>query len=246
MKTDFERLVESVRRASRVAVLTGAGISAESGIPTFRVAGGLWEGHRIQDVATPEAFARDPRRVWEFYEARRRGAAKASPNPGHVALAEMEDRFSEFLVATQNVDGLHRRAGSRKLVELHGSLARRRCPSCATCVEGLEPLETLPPPCECGGRFRPDIVWFGEILPAVAWSAAEEAARRSEVFLVVGTSAEVYPAAGLALIAADSGAKVFEINPEATSLSSLFAGAIREPAAIALPRLLGALIESST
>ena len=241
MERDFERLVLGLRNARRVSVLTGAGMSAESGIATFRGAGGLWEGHRIEDVATPEAFARDPRRVWEFYEARRRGAAKAKPNPGHLALAEMEGRFAEFLIATQNVDGLHSRAGSRNLVELHGSLARRRCPSCATCVEGLEPLETLPPPCECGGRFRPDIVWFGEILPPAAWSSAEEAARRSEVFLVVGTSAEVYPAAGLALIAADAGAKVFEINPEATSLSALFSGAIREPAGVALPRVVAAL-----
>ncbi len=241
MAPDFDRLVKSLSRARRVAVLTGAGMSAESGIKTFRGAGGLWEGHRIEDVATPEAFARDPRRVWEFYEARRRSAARAVPNSGHAALAEMENRFDEFLVATQNVDDLHRRAGSRNLVELHGSLARRRCPSCAASIAGLEPLETLPPPCPCGGSFRPDIVWFGEMLPPEAWRRAEESARRSDVFLVIGTSAEVYPAAGLALIAADSGATVFEINPESTSLSRLLSGSIREPSGVALPRILAAL-----
>lgn len=241
MRDPFETLVGALRNARRVAVLTGAGISAESGIPTFRDAGGLWEGIRFEDVATPEAFGRNPTRVWEFYEARRRAAAAALPNAGHVALAKLEERFDDFLLATQNVDGLHRRAGSRNLVELHGTLARRRCPSCGASVEGLEPLKDLPPPCQCGGRFRPDIVWFGEMLPPAAWSAAEKAAREAQVYLVVGTSAEVYPAAGLALIAADGGAKLFEINPSSTSLSRVFEGVLREPAGVALPRLLEAL-----
>jgi len=242
MTLTFDRLVRALLGAQRVSVLTGAGVSAESGIATFRGAGGLWEGHRIEDVATPEAFAADPLKVWRFYEARRRAARDAQPNAGHRALAEMEDRFPEFLVATQNVDGLHRRAGSRSLVELHGSVARRFCVACREPEEDLEPIGELPPVCiSCSGMMRPDIVWFGEPLPRDAWRRAEDAARRCEVYLVVGTSAEVYPAAGLALVAADAGAEVFEINPAATSLSSAFTGALRETSGVALPRLLEAL-----
>jgi NAD-dependent deacetylase len=244
MSSDFDRLVAALRRATRVSVLTGAGISAESGIPTFRGAGGLWEGHRIEEVATPEAFHADPVKVWRFYEARRRAARAAAPNPGHAALAAMEARFPRFLLATQNVDGLHRRAGSRRLVELHGSIERRYCVSCRRAEDDLEPIETLPPTCgSCGGMMRPDIVWFGEPLPVDAWDDAQTAARESEVYLVVGTSAEVYPAAGLALVAADAGAAVFEINPAQTSLSPMFTGAIREPSGLALPRILDALQE---
>lgn len=242
MPSALDRLVSALRSASRVSVLTGAGVSAESGIATFRGAGGLWEGHRIEDVATPGAFAEDPERVWRFYEMRRRNAAIALPNPGHAALAAMEERFADFLLATQNVDGLHRRAGSRKLVELHGSISRRYCVACREGEEGLEPLEPLPPACgSCGGMQRPDIVWFGEPLPVDAWRRAEAAARRADVYLVVGTSAEVYPAAGLALVAADSGADVFEINPAETALSPVFAGAIREPSGVVLPRIVEAL-----
>ena len=242
MPADFDSLVGALRNARRVGVLTGAGVSAESGIATFRGAGGLWEGHRIEDVATPEAFAADPERVWRFYEARRRGARAAEPNPGHAALAAMEARFPEFLVATQNVDGLHRRAGSRELVELHGSIERRFCVRCRASEADLEPLERLPPACpDCGGMQRPDIVWFGEALPVDAWRRAEAAARSADVYLVVGTSAEVYPAAGLALVAADSGAEVFEINPAATALSPVFSGAIRGASGAVLPRLLAAL-----
>ncbi|HET9794971.1 MAG TPA: Sir2 family NAD-dependent protein deacetylase, partial [Thermoanaerobaculia bacterium] len=204
----------------------------------------LWEGHRIEDVATPEAFAEDPERVWRFYEARRRHARDARPNPGHAALAAMEEKFPGFLLATQNVDGLHRRAGSRNVVELHGSIERRYCVRCRRMAEDLEPLEILPPPCAgCGGIMRPDIVWFGEPLPVEAWADAQDAARAADVYLVVGTSAEVYPAAGLALIAADAGAEVFEINPAETALSPVFAGAIREPSGVALPRILSALEE---
>jgi NAD-dependent deacetylase len=236
--------VDALRSASRVSVLTGAGVSAESGIATFRGAGGLWEGHRIEEVATPEAFAEDPARVWRFYEARRRAVREAAPNSGHAALAAFEARFAAFHVATQNVDGLHRRAGSRNLVELHGSVERRYCVVCRRTESDLEPIDVLPPLCRaCGGMMRPDIVWFGEPLPVEAWEDARQAAREAQVYLVVGTSAEVYPAAGLALVAADAGAAVFEINPAETALSPMFAGAIREPSGAALPRMLEALAE---
>jgi NAD-dependent deacetylase len=207
MPSDFDRLVSALRSATRVSVLTGAGVSAESGIATFRGAGGLWEGHRVEEVATPEAFAEDPGRVWRFYEARRRAVREATPNAGHAALAALERRFPDFHVATQNVDGLP--------------------PLCAA----------------CGGMMRPDIVWFGEPLSVEAWEDARQAAREAQVYLVVGTSAEVYPAAGLALVAADAGAAVFEINPAETTLSPMFAGAIREPSGAALPRILAALEE---
>ena len=242
MLTDLDRLVSALRSASRVSVLTGAGVSAESGIATFRGGGGLWEGHRIEEVATPGAFADDPERVWRFYEMRRRNARDARPNPGHEALAAMEQRFPDFVLATQNVDGLHRRAGSRKVVELHGSISRRWCVACRSEEDDLEPLETLPPPCgACGAMMRPGIVWFGEALPVDAWARAEAAARSADVYLVVGTSAEVYPAAGLALVAARAGAKVYEINPAETALSRSFAGAIREPSGVALPRIVRAI-----
>jgi NAD-dependent protein deacetylase/lipoamidase len=238
----MDALVADLRAARRVAVLTGAGVSAESGVPTFRGPGGLWEQFRIEEVATPEAFSRNPRRVWEFYEARRRVVRTALPGAAHRSLAAMEGMFEDFLLATQNVDGLHARAGSRRLVELHGSLSRSRCVSCAVCIEGLEPYPHLPPACpSCGGLLRPDVVWFGELLPAAAWSCADSAARGAEVFLVVGTSAEVHPAAGLALSAAGSGAAVYEINPEPTALPLGLATAIRAPAGRVLPEILASL-----
>ena len=242
MPSDFDRLVTALRPATRVSVLTGAGMSAESGIATFRGAGGLWEGHRVEEVATPEAFAADPVKVWRFYEERRRAVKDAAPNPGHEALVRLEARYPRLLVATQNVDGLHRRAGSRNLVELHGSIERRYCVVCRRTEQDLEHIDALPPVCPaCGGTMRPDIVWFGEPLSVEGWEDARQAARESQVYLVVGTSAQVYPAAGLALVAADAGAAVFEINPAETTLSPMFAGAIREPSGIALPRLLAAL-----
>lgn len=230
----FERVTAALARASRVAALTGAGVSAESGLPTFRGKGGLWEGHRVEEVATPEAFERDPTLVWSFYEARRRAVAAARPNGAHRALARLEPRYRQFLLATQNVDGLHRRAGSRRLVELHGSLARIRCTRCAAVAETLGAIEVLPPRCACGGLQRPDVIWFGELLPAGALEAAAEAAAHADVYLVVGTSAEVYPAAGLALLAAERGAEVFEINPEATALSPVCAGVLRASAGAVL------------
>lgn len=238
---DFERIIDALSKADRVAVLTGAGVSAESGIPTFRGAGGLWEGHAIEDVATPEAFARDPSLVWDFYSARRQAALASSPNAAHRALAEMETRFLEFHLATQNVDGLHGRAGSRRVAELHGSLERVRCAGCGSARDWTDDLAFGRPRCGCGGLFRPAIVWFGEALPAEVWREAERAARTADVYLVVGTSGEVYPAAGLAIAAAREGAAVFEINPEATSLARFFSGALREPAARALPRLFTVL-----
>ena len=182
-----------------MAVLTGAGVSAESGVPTFRAADGLWEGHRVEDVASPDGFRRDPRLVWQFYNGRRANVARVRPNPGHEALSGLEARFSRrFTLVTQNVDGLHQQAGNQNVLEIHGSLRRTRCAECGAVRDrGLDVLADMPT-CElCGGLFRPDIVWFGEMLPQSIWEQAVEAAESCDVFLVVGTSAVVHPAAGL-------------------------------------------------
>jgi NAD-dependent deacetylase len=228
-------------RSGAIAVLTGAGISAESGIATFRGAGGLWEGHRIEEVAHPSAWARDPMTVWRFYEARRVQGATCSPNRGHLGLAELERRVTgRFTLATQNVDGLHRHAGSRNVLELHGSLWRVRCVDCGLEVENrVVPLPQLPPRCAaCGGVQRPAIVWFGEVLPQDVFAAAVDAARSCDLFLVVGTSAVVQPAASLAMLAADAGAQVWEVNPERTPLTGLVDRTWRSPAGEAMDEVV--------
>lgn len=227
-------------RARRVFVLTGAGVSAESGLPTFRGAGGLWEGHRVEDVATPGAFARDPALVWRFYDARRTALAGVAPNAAHVALAAMErsGRFEAFTLATQNVDGLHRDAGSTGVLEIHGSIRRVRCVTCGRETDDRRaPMPEIPPRCPCGGLLRPAVVWFGEGLPPDVFDAAADAARRCDLCLVIGTSALVHPAASLPLMAAAHGAVLIEVNPDETPVSHLAAAALRAPAAEVLPLL---------
>jgi NAD-dependent deacetylase len=221
---ELDRAAALLRRAERVAVLTGAGISAESGIPTFRDAGGLWAGHVIEDVATPSAFRRDPKLVWEFYNERRAKLRSVVPNPGHLALVRLEERLGpgRFAVITQNVDGLHRLAGSRTIHELHGNLARTRCTGCGRIEDrGLEPLGDLPKCPQCSALLRPDIVWFHELLPTGPWEAAETAVAKSDLLIVVGTSAIVHPAAGLIQTAKTLGRPVVECNTQATAASSL-------------------------
>ncbi len=233
-------------RAGRpLAVLTGAGVSAESGLPTFRGAGGLWEGHRAEELATPGAFARDPVNVWRFYEWRRNAVRSARPNDAHLALARIEAHLPRMTLITQNVDELHRAAGSRRLLELHGSILRDRCSGCGTVTPAPDvPRDPLPPRCaSCGSLLRPDVVWFGEMLPMDVWQKAEAAAEQSGVFLVVGTSSVVAPASTLGLVAARAGAHVFEINPEATPIAPLAEGVFRTSATGFLPdfaRALGA------
>jgi NAD-dependent deacetylase len=208
--------------AKRVAVLTGAGVSAESGVPTFRASDGLWEGHRIEDVATPSGFQRNPALVWRFYNQRRVNVSQVKPNPGHYALMKMEIRYGKgFTLATQNVDGLHQTAGSLNVLELHGALRETRCLSCGGIENrGLTDLGDAPSCPKCGGRLRPNIVWFQENLPTETWANAEKAAEDCEVFLVIGTSAVVFPAAGLVHTAKSSGAKVLEFNLTQTDASS--------------------------
>lgn len=222
----LDQAAEALRRATSVAVLTGAGVSAESGVPTFRASDGLWEGHRIEDVATPFGFKKDPRLVWQFYNARRANVGTVRPNPGHYALAAMEGRWGDrFTLVSQNVDGLHRTAGSGRVLEIHGSMHRTRCTDCGDVEDrGLAPLADLPECESCRGLLRPDIVWFHEPLPDGIWLLAQRAARECDVLLVVGTSAVVYPAASLIPIAKRTrspGATVIEVNLEPTEAGAL-------------------------
>jgi NAD-dependent deacetylase len=209
-------VVAALRDAARVTVLTGAGISAESGIPTFRDAlTGLWATFSAEDLATPEAFARQPSVVWDWYASRREAIRRAQPNAGHRALVELARRVRRFTLVTQNIDGLHQRAGSADVIELHGNILRSRCSREGVVVDD-PPGGGSPPPCpRCGAPLRPDVVWFGELLPLDALAAAEEAAASCDVLLSVGTSNLVVPAATLPWIAADRGATVIVVNTTA-------------------------------
>ena len=230
---------EWLRDASSIAVLTGAGVSAESGVPTFRDANGVWRKHRAEQLATPGAFARDPKLVWEWYDWRRSVLAQAKPNPGHYALAAAETRARKFTLITQNVDGLHELAGNRNVLRLHGSIWMLRCLECGREREDRRtPLPEIPPRCECGGMLRPGVVWFGEALPANIWREADKAARTADLFLLIGTSAVVYPAAGLAMTAKASGARVVEINIAETGLSGGIDEFLQGPSGELLPQLM--------
>lgn len=211
---EFPRaLVEALRAAKHVAVLTGAGVSAESGIPTFREAlTGLWAEYRPEELATPQGFARNPDRVWAWYRERRLAVRKAQPNPGHVALAELEQLVPQLTLVTQNIDGLHARAGSPDVVELHGNITRVKCSAELVPVDDYPDTETAPPCPQCGAPLRPDVVWFGEVLPSDAVERAWDAAEQCDLFLSVGTSNLVEPAASLPWMAASQGALVGVVN----------------------------------
>ncbi len=213
-------LLSFLRNATRVAALTGAGISQESGLRTFRDAqSGLWSQYKPEDLASPEAFTRDPKLVWDWYAMRRGKVRGVEPNPGHFALVEMEKHVPGFTLITQNVDGLHRKAGSQKILELHGNLQRVRCSECGRFAETWEENGDVPRCTACGGLLRPDVVWFGEALPRSELEAAVEAARACQVFFSIGTSGVVQPAASLAFAARNKGAVVVEINLEPTPLT---------------------------
>lgn len=235
----IEETVAAIRalRPQNVVVFTGAGVSAESGIPTFRGAGGLWRDFRAEDLATPEAFARDPELVWEWYEWRRGLVREAEPNAAHRALARLRDS----IVVTQNVDGLHARAGSRHIIELHGNIFRVRCVDEHTTHDAPDEFDEIPPHCGCGALLRPDVVWFGEMLPENAMALATRAMREADLVLIVGTSGVVYPAAGL--VEHCRGVTI-EINPQASALSSTCTYAIAETAAVATPPLVDAILET--
>lgn len=218
---DFSsELLENLRNAEKVAVLTGAGVSAESGVPTFRDPGGIWEKFRPEQLANFEAFMKDPDFVWSWYQHRREIMREVTPNKGHLALSEMEKVFTNFDLITQNIDNLHFRAGSKRVIELHGNIERNFCLKCRTFFDVIDLQEKKVLKCDkCGGLIRPDVVWFGEMLPMKELRYAEKRAAESDVFFTVGTSAEVYPSAMLPVIAKRAGAYVVEVNIKPTAIS---------------------------
>lgn len=234
-------VADALRNSTHVCVLTGAGISAESGVPTFRDAqSGLWATYDPLDLATPEAFLRDPGLVWRWYRWRRELVAKAEPNPGHLALAKLAQLVPRFTLITQNVDGLHQRAGSTDVIEFHGNLFADRCFVEGCIVDrGADESEDAVPVCAgCGGNLRPGVVWFGEAIPEHALHNSFAAASACDVFLSIGTSSLVYPAAGLAEIAGKSGATVVEVNPDPTGQAAGFDHAIAAKAGTVIPEIL--------
>jgi NAD-dependent deacetylase len=247
MKTDHTgfpiSLIESLRKAQHVVVSTGAGVSAESGIPTFREAQtGLWTRYNPEELATPQAFRRNPRLVWEWYAWRRELIGRAQPNPGHHAIAQLERLVPRLTLITQNIDNLHVKAGSSQIIELHGNIERYKCATENIIVASWEDNEAVPPNCpHCDGLLRPDVVWFGEDLPQDALQAAFTAARSCDLFLSVGTSGLVQPAARLPLEAAASGAIVVEVNPQPTPLSPYVDFRLEGLSGVILPALLAAI-----
>ncbi len=241
------QLVQDLRQAEHVAVLTGAGISAESGVPTFRDAQtGLWAKYSPEELATPQAFRRNPRLVWEWYAWRRELVIQAEPNAGHVALTQLEAyltvRQVRFTLITQNVDDLHQRAGSQNVIELHGNINRTKCFEEGVIVETWPPTDDVPPPCpHCGGYLRPDVVWFGENLPAAALAEASLAAQTCDVFMSIGTAGLVQPAAFLPYLALQHNAVIIEINPDETPLTAIASYVLSGPAGQVLPALWQAL-----
>ncbi len=243
MNAAFAQLAERLRRSEHTVVLTGAGVSAESGVPTFRDAQtGLWARYKAEQLATPEAFDANPGLVWDWYMWRREVLAGVSPNPGHGALAKLGHALPRLTLVTQNVDGLHQAAGSSGVIEFHGNISRTVC-SARPCAGMADPEDHGSPPLctRCGAFMRPDVVWFGEAIPPAALEAAAGAADACDLFLAIGTSAVVYPAAGLAEVARRSGAAVAEINPDATPLSGSADIVLAGKSGEVLPQLLAAL-----
>ena len=239
---DIQQAGHWLAESKRVAVLTGAGISAESGVPTFRGKDGLWQGFRATDLATPQAFAHDPKLVWNFYNWRRELLAPLQPNPAHKALVVLEEKIPQFSLITQNIDDLHRRAGSKNLVELHGNIWMVRCTQCHLVSRNEQvPLPELPACTECGGLLRPHVVWFGEQLDPTILDKAIAEIRSCDTMLVIGTSAVVQPAASFALVAKEQGARVVEINLEVTPYSHKLDLALRGKAGEILPQVLEGL-----
>jgi NAD-dependent deacetylase len=233
-------VLQIIRDAERLVALTGAGVSKESGIPTFREAQtGLWAQYDPTELATPQAFQRDPKLVWEWYQWRRSLFAEAHPNPGHTALAAMEAHARSLVLITQNIDGFHQQAGSRNVIELHGSIQRNKCFKENTIIHNWVEDGNIPPRCpNCGSPLRPDVVWFGENLPPRAIQAAVQAAQEADVFLSIGTSAVVEPAASLPLIARQAGAVLVEINPDRTPVTAHADYVLQGPSGVILPELV--------
>lgn len=233
-------LIAALTAAERIVVLTGAGVSAESGVPTFRESQtGKWQQYDPRELATPQAFARNSRLVWEWYAWRRKLMERAKPNLAHYALVDLEQQVPEYLLITQNIDGLHWTAGSRDMIELHGNIARTKCFDEGTHIDSWEDTGELPPKCPyCGGDLRPDVVWFGEGIAEHILNQAGTAINKSDLFLCIGTNAVVAPAASFPLLAKRQGAKIIEINPEQTASTLVADWSIRGNCADVLPRLV--------
>ena len=231
-------LIDSLRESESIVFFTGAGISSESGIPTFRGKDGIWNKLRPEELANFDAFMRNPEMVWEWYNHRKKIIHEAKPNAAHLAIAEMQNHFKNVTVVTQNIDNFHRRAGSSNIFELHGNIERNFCINCKKYYNEELDFSAGVPKCDCGGLIRPDVVWFGEYLPEDQFLGGEKAAINSDVFFVVGTSAVVYPAAGLVYTAKQSGSTIVEINIEETPLSSIANYSFFGKAGEILPRIL--------
>lgn len=242
-----ETLIQKLESAKDVTVLTGAGISAESGVPTFRGEDGLWKKFRPEELATMEGFLQNPEIVWEWYEYRRKLISEVEPNPAHYALRDLEKMVDRFSLITQNIDGLHQKAGSQKVIELHGNIRRNKCILCGKVYIDLEfESKEIPPRCQCEGMIRPDVVWFGEMLPQEALKAAFDASQHCDIFMSIGTSALVSPASQLPLVALRSKTYVVEINLEPTPISNLVHESILGKAGEILPSLINTLLKADT
>ncbi len=237
-----DELIQVMQTAQTVVVLTGAGVSAESGVPTFRDAlTGLWENFDPAQLATPEAFQANPKLVWDWYASRREMLADVTPNAGHYALAELEQRYPYFYLITQNVDSLHQVAGNKSVIELHGNLQRVCCFNKLHVAENWDDSDGVPNCQQCGAMLRPDVVWFGEMLPEDAIDTAFAVSKSADVFISIGTSAEVQPAASLPVHALRGGATFIEINPHPTMLTNRADFVLPYPSGEVLPELVAAL-----
>ena len=233
----FDLIAEKIRDFRKIVFVTGAGISQESGIPTFRGNDGLWRNYDPMKLATIDAFYDDPKLVWEWYNDRRKNILNAYPNDGHKAIAELE-KYAEVVVLTQNIDGLHQRGGSTRVLELHGSIIKIKCTVCDYNEEIKSEISIIPPICKCGNILRPDVVWFGEGLPQDVWEEALMHASQCDLMIIAGTSLVVSPANTLPLYAKQNNAFLLEINPENTEMSSEMSLTVRNSSAIILPNLL--------
>jgi NAD-dependent deacetylase len=233
----FELIEDEVKKFQKIVFVTGAGISQESGIPTFRGEDGLWRNHDAMKLATIDAFYDNPKLVWEWYNERRMNIFQAQPNPGHRAIAELE-KYADVVVLTQNIDGLHQKSGSSKVLELHGSIVKIKCSVCDYKEEILTEISNLPPLCKCGNMLRPDVVWFGELLPQDVWQDAMNFASKCDLMIIAGTSLVVSPANTLPIYAKQNNATLIEINPENTSMSREMNLVIRNTSAESLPELV--------
>ncbi|TBR11982.1 MAG: NAD-dependent deacylase [Candidatus Nitrosotenuis sp.] len=236
----FEAVSSQIKDAKKIVFVTGAGISQESGIPTFRGKDGYWRKYDPMQLATIDSFYQNPKLVWEWYESRRKNILAAHPNNGHVAISDLA-KYRDVVVLTQNIDGLHQRAGSKQVFELHGSIIRIKCTVCDYKDDITDSFAELPPKCKCGGILRPDVVWFGEALPQDVWYDAINHAKSCDIMIIAGTSLAVSPANTLPIFAKQNGATLIEINPERTTMSEDMDLSLRETSANALPHLISLL-----